>query len=121
LSIYGFGIVFISLIIATTEIYMSMLATLPLVTEIMLWEHYWDAENGMTIPTMAAKLDYRGRATGVAHVFVKVPMFLGMFLFPALFDAIGKANAMLFTVSFSLIGLLAAIFLLPEVYGCTEK
>jgi hypothetical protein len=35
----------------------------------------------------------------------------------ALFAAIGQAGATLFVVIFPLIGLLAAIFILPEVYG----
>jgi hypothetical protein len=34
-----------------------------------------------------------------------------------LFGAIGQANATLFTAIFPLVGLLAAIFILPEVYG----
>ena len=34
--------------------------------------------------------------------------------------AIGQANATLFTAVFPLIGLLAAIFILPEVYGFDE-
>lgn len=43
--------------------------------------------------------------------------FLAIFLFPSLFAAIGQANATLFVAIFPLIGLLAAIFILPEVYG----
>ena len=34
-----------------------------------------------------------------------------------LFSAIGHGNATLFVAIFPLIGLLAALFLLPEVYG----
>jgi hypothetical protein len=34
-----------------------------------------------------------------------------------LFSAIGQANATLLTAVFPLIGLLAAVFVLPEVYG----
>jgi hypothetical protein len=33
-----------------------------------------------------------------------------------MFTAIGQANATLFTAIFPLVGLLAAIFILPEVY-----
>ena len=50
-------------------------------------------------------------------MFVKLPSFLAIFLFPALFAAVGQANATLFVAIFPLIGLLAAIFILPEVYG----
>jgi hypothetical protein len=42
-------------------------------TAAMLWGHYWDAENVMTIPTMVAKPAYRGTAAGFAYVFVKPP------------------------------------------------
>jgi hypothetical protein len=63
---------------------------------------------------------YRGTAAGFAYIFVKAPSFLAIFLFPVLFGAIGKANATLFTAVFPLMGLLAAIFILPEVYGCED-
>ena len=49
----------------------------------MLWGHYWDASNCMTIPTMVARPDYRGTASGFAYMFVKLPSFLSIFLFPA--------------------------------------
>lgn len=64
---------------------------------------------------------YRGTASGVSYVFVKIPAFLSIYLFPAFFSAIGKANATLFIAVFPLIGLLAAIFILPEVYGYTDE
>jgi hypothetical protein len=83
----------------------------------VLWGHYWDASNCMTIPTMVAKPEYRGTASGFAYMFVKLPAFLAIFLFPSLFAHIGQANATLFVTIFPLIGLLAAIFILPEVYG----
>jgi hypothetical protein len=50
-------------------------------------------------------------------MFVKAPSFLAIFLFPTLFGAIGQAGATLFCAIFPLMGLLAAIFILPEVYG----
>ena len=66
---------------------------------------------------MVARPEYRGTATGFAYIFVKLPAFLSIFLFPVLFSAIGQAHATLFTALFPLAGLLAAIFILPEVYG----
>ena len=48
---------------------------------------------------------------------VKLPSFLAIFLFPSVFAAIGQANATLLVAVFPLIGLTAAIFILPEVYG----
>ncbi len=117
LSIWGFGIVFISLLVAAAALYTDTKWLLPLAAAAMLWGHYWDAENVMTIPSMVAKPQYRGTAAGFAYIFVKLPAFLSIFLFPVLFGAIGQAHATLFIAIFPLIGLLAALFLLPEVYG----
>ncbi|MGA9869034.1 MAG: MFS transporter [Acetobacteraceae bacterium] len=117
LSIAGFAIVFVSLLVAAAALYTDHVGILPFAAAAMLWGHYWDAENVVTIPAMVAKPEYRGTATGFAYVFVKLPAFLGIFLFPVLFAAIGQAHATLLTAIFPLIGLLAAIFLLPEVYG----
>ncbi len=117
LSIAGFAIVFVALLVAAAALYTGHVAILPFAAAAMLWGHYWDAENCVTIPAMVAKPEYRGTATGFAYVFVKLPSFLAIFLFPVLFGAIGQANATLFTAVFPLIGLLAAIFILPEVYG----
>lgn len=120
LSIAGFAIVFVSLLVAALAISMHWLILLPFVAAAMLWGHYWDAESVMTIPSMVAASEYRGTASGFAYMFVKAPAFLSIFLFPSLFGAIGKAGATLFTAVFPLIGLLAAIFVLPEVYGYRE-
>jgi predicted MFS family arabinose efflux permease len=117
LSIAGFSIVFVALLIAAAALYTDHVVVLPFAAALMLWGHYWDAENVMTIPTMVARPEYRGTASGFAYMFVKLPAFLSIFLFPVLFAAIGQANATLFTAIFPLIGLLAAIFILPEVYG----
>jgi MFS family permease len=117
LSIAGFAIVFVSLLVAAAALYTGHVAILPFAAAAMLWGHYWDAENVVTIPAMVARPEYRGTATGFAYMFVKLPAFLAIFLFPVLFSAIGQANATLFTAIFPLIGLLAAIFILPEVYG----
>jgi MFS family permease len=117
LSIAGFAIVFFALLIAAAALYTGRVGILPFAAAAMLWGHYWDAENVITIPAMVAKPEYRGTATGFAYVFVKLPAFLAIFLFPVLFSAIGQANATLFTALFPLVGLLAALFILPEVYG----
>jgi len=117
LSMWGFGIVFVGLLVAAYALYSGNTLILPFAAAGVLWGHYWDAENCMTIPTMVAKPEYRGTASGFAYIFVKLPSFLGIFLFPVLFNAIGQANATLFTAIFPLMGLLAAVFILPEVYG----
>jgi hypothetical protein len=117
ISIAGFAIVLVSLLVAAWALYTGNKMVLPFAAAAMLWGHYWDASNCMTIPSVVAKPQYRGTASGFAYMFVKLPSFLAIFLFPALFAAIGQANATLFVAIFPLIGLLAAIFILPEVYG----
>ena len=117
LSIAGFGIVLVSLLVAGYAIKSGHTMILPFAAAVMLWGHYWDAENGITIASMMARPEYRGVASGFAYIFVKLPSFLAIFLFPVLFSAIGHGNATLFVAIFPLIGLLAALFLLPEVYG----
>jgi MFS family permease len=120
LSQYGFGIVFLSLVLAGAAIALNMLWIVPLAAAAMLWGHYWDAENVMTIPSMVALPRYRGVAAGFGYIHTKLPTFLGIFLFPAFFNAIGAANATFFTAIFPLVGFLAATFILPEVYGYIE-
>jgi MFS family permease len=117
IGIAGFAIVFVSLLVAAGALYTGHPIVLPFAAAAMLWGHYWAASNCMTIATVVAKPEYRGTAAGFAYMFVKLPSFLAIFLFPSLFSAIGQANATLFVAIFSLIGLLAAIFILPEIYG----
>ena len=117
IGIAGFGIVLVSLLAAAAAIYTGHPLMLPFVAAVMLWGHYWDASNGMTIPSLVAKPEYRGTASGFAYMFVKLPSFLAIFLFPSLFHAIGQAAATLFVAIFPLIGLVSAVFILPEVYG----
>jgi MFS family permease len=117
IGIAGFGIVLVSLLVAAWALYTGHSSVLPFAAAAMLWGHYWDASNCMTIPSLVARPEYRGTASGFAYMFVKLPSFLAIFLFPALFGAIGQANATLFVAIFPLVGLLAAIFILPEVYG----
>jgi hypothetical protein len=117
IAIAGFGIVLVSLLVAAGSVYTGHIYVLPFAAAAMLWGHYWAASNCMTIPTVVAKPEYRGTASGFAYMFVKLPSFLAIFLFPALFAAIGQADATLFIAIFPLIGLLAAILILQEIYG----
>jgi MFS family permease len=121
IGIAGFGIVFVSLLVAAWALYTGHTYILPFAAAAMLWGHYWDASNVMTIPSMVARAKYRGTASGFAYMFVKLPAFFAIFLFPSLFTAIGQANATLFVAIFPLIGLLSAIFILPEVYGYDQE
>ena len=117
IGIAGFAIVLASLLVAAWALYAGQTAVLPFAAAAMLWGHYWDASNCMTIPAVVAKPEYRGTASGFAYMFVKLPSFLAIFLFPSLFTAVGQATATLMVAVFPLMGLLAAIFVLPEVYG----
>jgi MFS family permease len=117
LSISGFSIVFVSLMVAAFALHTNNLILLPFAVATMMWGHCWDAQNCVTVPALVAHPEYRGTATGFAYLFVKLPSFFAIFLFPVLFNAIGKVNSTLFVTIFPLIGLLAAIFILPEVYG----
>lgn len=120
LAMYGFSIVFIALLIAAVAIFAKSLILLPVIAAAMLWGHYWDAENVMTIPSMVAPPKYKGTSSGFSYIFVKIPAFFSIFLFPAFFDAIGEGGATLFIAVFPLVGLLSAIYILPEVYGYNE-
>ena len=117
IAIAGFSIVLVSLLVAAWALQSGNTAVLPVAAAAMLWGHYWDASNCMTIPTVVAKPEYRGTASGFAYMFVKLPSFLAIFLFPSLFAAVGQAAATLMVAIFPLIGLLAAVFILPEIYG----
>ena len=117
ISIAGFAIVLVSLLVAAWALYTGTTWLLPFAAATMLWGHYWDASNCMTIPTVVAKPEYRGTASGFAYMFVKLPSFLAIFLFPSLFAAVGQATATLMVAIFPLVGLLSAIFILPEIYG----
>jgi hypothetical protein len=120
LSQWGFAIVFVSLLVAGAAIAMNVLWVVPFAAAAMLWGHYWDAENVMTIPSMVALPRFRGVASGVGYIHTKLPQFLGIFLFPAFFSTIGASKATFFTAIFPLVGFLAATFVLPEVYGFME-
>ena len=113
----GFAIVFCALLVAAWALYSGNVNVLPFAAAAMLWGHYWDASNCMTIPSVVAKPEYRGTASGFAYMFVKLPSFLAIFLFPTLFAAIGQAGATLFVAIFPLVGFLAATFVLKEIYG----
>ena len=74
----------------------------------------------MTIPSHGGGATVSGSDFRVQLQHVKLPSFLGIFLFPAFFGSIGAAKSTFFTAIFPLVGLLAAAFILPEVYGYVE-
>jgi MFS family permease len=92
IAIAGFAIVLVSLLLAAWAIFSGNVAVLPLAAAGVLWGHYWDASNIMTIPTVVAKPEYRGTASGFSYVFLKFAAFMSIFLFPSLFAAIGQGG-----------------------------
>ncbi len=113
----GFGMVWVSLLVSAAALYTGYVRILPFAAAFMFWGHMHSSSNCMTIPSVVAKPEYRGTASGFSYMFVKAAGFLAIFLFPSVFTAIGQANSTLLVSFFSLTGLLAATFLLPEVYG----
>jgi predicted MFS family arabinose efflux permease len=116
-GIAGFSTVIVGLSIAAYALYTNHPYLLPLAAAIMMWGHIWAVTNPLTIATVVSRAEYRGVAGGVTYVFNKVAVFMGIFLFPSLFAAIGQANATTFVLVFPVAGLLAAIFIFREVYG----
>jgi MFS family permease len=117
IGIAGFSTVIVGLSIAAYALYTGHPYLLPLAAAIMMWGHIWAVTNPLTIATVVSRAEYRGVAGGVTYVFNKVAVFMGIFLFPSLFAAIGQANATTFVLVFPVVGLLAAIFMFREVYG----
>jgi len=116
-GIIGFGTVLVALLVAAGALYSGKVYILPFAAAVMMWGEYVAVSNCMTISTVVAKPEYRGMAGGFSYMFVKLAAFLAIFLFPAVVAALGQANSTLLVCCFALTGLLAAIFILPEVYG----
>jgi MFS family permease len=117
IGISGFATVIVGLSTAATALYTQHPYILPFAAAIIMWGHTFAVTNPLTIATVVARARYRGLAGGFSYVFNKIPYFLGVFLFPSLFAAIGQANATTFVLIFPIIGLLSAIFIFREVYG----
>jgi MFS family permease len=117
IGIAGFSTVIVGLSIAAAALYTDHPYFLPFAAAIMMWGHIWAVTNPLTIATVVSRAEYRGIAGGVTYVFNKVAVFMGIFLFPSLFAAIGQASATVFVIVFPVIALLAAIFMFREVYG----
>jgi len=113
----GFGIVLPSLLLAGWALHTGHTAVLPLAALTMWFGQSIASSNPVTIASLVAKPEYRGTAVGFSYMWFKLAAFLGIFLFPSVFIAIGQANSSLLVAVFPVVGLLCAIFLLPEVYG----
>jgi MFS family permease len=117
IGISGFSTVIVGLTIAAFALYTGRPYLLPFAAAIMMWGHTWAVTNPLTIATVVSRAQFRGTVGGVTYVFNKFSVFMGIFLFPSLFAAIGQANATVFVIVFPVTGLLAAIFVFREVYG----
>ncbi len=120
LSQWGFGMAFVSLLLAALFLHLNWTALVPIAAAGLMWGHYWDASNGMTIASMVAPTRYKGTASGFGYIFVKGASFVTIYGFPQLFDALGVPTATVLISVISLIGFLSARFILPEVYGHVE-
>ncbi|MBW4023151.1 MAG: MFS transporter [Proteobacteria bacterium] len=120
LSMWGFGLAFVGLILGGIAIHFDWKIVIVIGACILMWGHYWDASNGMTIASMVAPTRFRATASGFGYVFVKAASFFGAFVFPLVSAHFGKAGATFTVAILSLIGFLAAKFILPEIYGYVE-
>ncbi len=119
-AMWGFGLAFLGLILGGIAIQNDWKAVIVIGACILMWGHYWDASNGMTIASMVAPTRFRATASGFGYVFVKAASFFGAFVFPVVSATFGKAGATFAVSILSLIGFLAAKFVLPEMYGYVE-
>ncbi|AYG69949.1 MULTISPECIES: MFS transporter [unclassified Rhizobium] len=119
-AMWGFGLAFFGLILGGFAIQYDWKIIIVVGACILMWGHYWDASNGMTISSMVAPSRFKATASGFGYVFVKGASFFGAFVFPILSEQFGKAGATFSVAILSLIGFLAAKFILPEVYGYIE-
>jgi MFS family permease len=117
---WGFGIVFVSLLAAALFLQLRWLWLVPIAAAVLMWGHYWAASNGMTIASMVAPTRYKGTASGFGYMYVKLPLFITLFVFPSMFEALGVPAATMLAAVIPLVGWLAARFVLPEVYGHVE-
>lgn len=119
-AMWGFGLAFLGLIIGGFAIHYDWKIMIVVGACILMWGHYWDASNGMTITSMVAPSRFKATASGFGYVFVKAASFFGAFVFPMVSEALGKSGATFVVAILSLIGFLAAKFILPEMYGYVE-
>jgi hypothetical protein len=120
ISQWGFGGTWLSLVAAAIFLQLGWKPLIPIAATSLMWFHYWSASNGMTICSMVAPSRYKATGSGFGYIFVKLPNFVTIFLFPVLLAAVGIPIATAIISLSSFIAFLAAIFILPEVYGYIE-
>ncbi|WP_197061904.1 MFS transporter [Sinomonas humi] len=120
-AMWGFGLAFVGLLIGAFALGADIKWLIVIGACVLMWGHYWDASNGMTITSMVAPARFRATASGFGYVFVKAASFFGAFIFPVMTAAWGKVGATLAVSVLSLIGFLSAWLILPELYGYVDQ
>jgi MFS family permease len=120
-AMWGFGLAFVGLAVGAFALGAKVEWLIVLGAAVLMWGHYWDASNGMTIASMVAPARFKATASGFGYVFVKAASFFGAFVFPFMTTAWGPVGATLAVSVLSLIGFLSAKFILPEVYNYVES
>ncbi len=120
-AMWGFGLAFFGLVLGAYALGADVKWLIVIGACILMWGHYWDASNGMTIVSMVAPSRFKATASGFGYTFVKAASFFGAFIFPVMTDAWGKVWATLAVGILSATGFLAAKFILPEMYGYVEQ
>lgn len=121
LSMWGFGLAFIGLFCGAFAIRFDLKILIVFFACVLMWGHYWDASNGMTICSVVAPARFRGTASGFGYIFVKLASFFGAFVFPAMTAWLGGQFWATLVVSIlSAIGFLSAKFILPELYNMVD-
>ena len=117
---WGFGLAFVGLIGGAFALQNEWKILIVVSACVLMWGHYWDASNGMTICSLVAPARFKATASGFGYIFVKGAAFFGAFAFPVLSGAWGTFGATLAVSLLSLTGFLSAKFILPELYGHVE-
>jgi MFS family permease len=120
-SMWGFGLAFVGLVVGAFALQYDWKVIIVLAACVLMWGHYWDASNGMTIISMVAPSRFKATASGFGYVFVKAASFFGAFIFPIMNEAWGKFGATVAVSVLSLTGFLAARFILPRIDNYVEQ
>jgi MFS family permease len=120
-AMWGYGLAFIGLLLGAWGLGADIKWLIVIGACTLMWGHYWDASNGMTVVSMVAPPRFKATASGFGYTFVKAASFFGAFVFPIMTAAWGKVWATLAVSLLSATGFLAAKFILPELYGYVEQ
>ncbi len=121
LAMWGYGLAFAGLVVGAFALLNDWKVIIVVAACVLMWGHYWDASNGMTIVSMVAPPRFKATASGFGYLFVKAASFFGAFVFPVMTAAWGSFWATLAVSLLSLTGFLSAKYILPEMYGYVEQ